>query len=154
MSKKDLKFFMRDLAEEIVTAPAPASFVDDEGNPIEMQIRVLPAARIQEIFAKYKNRRVATNAKGAPYLLPSGDVAWQTEKDNARAFRHIIAEALVYPDLQDKELMAHYNCVDLTEMPLKVFSRSDEYNHVSQVVSSALGLDGSSDEELVEEAKN
>lgn len=151
---KDLKFFMRDLEDEIVTAPAPQSFVDDKGDVIEMQIRVLPAARIQEIYANYRKRSVATNKKGAPYLLPGGDVAWKTERDNQKAFRHIIVEALAYPNLEDEKLMEHYKCVDKTDMPLKVFSRNGEFAHVSKMISSALGLDGSSDAELEEEAKN
>ena len=33
-------------------------------------------------------------------------------------------EALQYPNLKDPELMKHYNCADMTEMPLKVFSRN------------------------------
>ena len=37
--------------------------------------------------------------------------------------RHIVAEALVYPDLKSKELMDFYHCYDISEMPLKVFHR-------------------------------
>lgn len=54
--------------------------------------------------------------------------------------------------------MEHYKCVDVTEMPLLVFPKSDEYAHVTNIVLSALGLitqdseDENADE--VEEAKN
>ena len=84
-----------------------------------------------------------------------GEVVWKTEKDSAKASRHIIVEALQYPNLRDPELMKHYNCVDMTEMPLLVFSRADEYQHVSRIVMQALGLASTvSDEDELENAKN
>lgn len=155
MAKKDLKFFMREQKEEIVKAPAPETFVDDEGNRLELEIKVLPNARVQELFAKYRTRSIATDPNGAPYLSPTGEVVWKTERDSARAVRHIIAEALVYPNLQDEALMQFYNCIDITEMPLKVFTRADEYSHVNRMVMGALGLGAQQpDSVLVDEAKN
>jgi len=156
MSKKDLKFFMREQKEEIVTAPAPSSFIDDEGKPIELEIKVIGQARIQELFANYRKRSVATDKKGTPYITPSGEVAFKTERDSQRAVRHIIAEALVYPNLQDPDLMKYYNCADITDMPLKVFAKADEYSHVSQMVMSALGYgtEPQSEDDLIDEAKN
>ncbi len=138
---KDLKFFMREQKDEIVTALGPEGITDAEGNVIELEIRVLPYARVQEIFAKYRKRSIATGKNGAPYLSPTGEVVFKTERDSSRAVRHIIAEALVYPNLNDKELMEFYHCNDITEMPLKVFSTAEEFNHVSETVMSLLGLE-------------
>ena len=161
--KRDLKFFMREEKEEIITAPAPESFVDDNGDRIDMQIKVLKRTRINEIFDNYRKKSVAVNAKGAPYINgASNEVLFKTERDDQRAVRHIIAEALVYPDLRDKELMAFYKCTDLTEMPNKIFYRSDEYLHVNRMVMNALGLGenptdadgGNTDEEILDDAKN
>ena len=84
-----------------------------------------------------------------------GEVVWKTEKQNAKASRHIIAEALQYPNLKDPDLMKYYDCVDFTEMPLKVFPKADEYQHVTMIVMQALGLASpANDEEELEEAKN
>lgn len=155
--KKDLKYFMREFKEEVVTAPAPEGFVDENGEPLQLEIRVLPYARIQEINEKYRRRSVATDKKGQPYIA-LGEVVFKTEKDNARASRHIIAEALAYPNLQDPELMKFYNCQDISEMPLKVFPRSEEFAHVNRVVMAALGLGGAAPEDTpekeIEDAKN
>ena len=97
---------------------------------------------------------MATDKKGNP-LIAMGEVVWKVEKDNARASRHIIAESLQYPNLKDPELMKHYNCADMTEMPLKVFSRADEYQHVSRIVMQALGLmETQDDDEELDAAKN
>jgi len=154
MAKKDLKFFMREQKEEIVKAPAPESFVDDEGNPIELEIKLLSNSRIQEINDAYRKRSIALDKKGNPYIA-MGEVVFKTERDSARAVRHIIAEALVYPNLHDPELMDYYKCVDITEMPRMVFTRADEYQHVSRIVLAALGIGlGATDDETIEAAKN
>ena len=139
MEKKNLKYFMRDTKDEIVTAPGPDSFKDENEKVIDFEIKVLSQETINKINEAYRKRSMATDKKGNP-LIAMGEVVWKVKKDNARASRHIIAEALQYPNLKDPELMEYYNCADMTQMPLKVFSRADEYQHVSRIVMQALGL--------------
>jgi hypothetical protein len=154
MAKRDLKYFMRTSETEVVTVPGPETFVDDEGNVQELEIRVLSNKEIRDINNRYRHRSIATDKKGQPYIA-NGEVVYKTEKDSDRAARHIIVEALQYPDLKDPELMQFYHCVDVTEMPQLVFSRADEYAHVSRAVMTALGLmDAPSEESDLEEAKN
>lgn len=154
MAKKDLKYFMRSTEAEIVTAPGPESFKDEDGNVIPFEIKVLTQAEINQINDNYRKRSMATDKKGNP-LIAMGEVVWKTEKDSAKASRHMIVEALQYPDLQDPELMKYYGCVDVTDMPLLVFSKSDEYQHVSRIVMQALGLASTvNDDEDVKDAKN
>lgn len=140
-AKKDLRYFMRESAktEEIVTAPGPDTILGEDGKVIELEIKVLNQAAIQKINEGYRKRGIATDKKGQPYIA-NGEVVYKVEKDSGRAVRHIIAEALVYPNLKDPELMAFFECQDITEMPLKVFPRADEYAHVSRVVMAALGM--------------
>lgn len=138
-SKKTLKYFMRSTEPEIVTAPGPESFKDEEGNVIQFEIKVLSQEEINKINSMYRRRSMATDKKGNP-LAYNGEVLWKTERDSAKASRHLMVEALQYPDLKDKDLMAHYKCVDITDMPLRVFSRPDEYQHVTRIVMQALGL--------------
>ena len=152
--KKSLKYFMREPETEIVTAPGPETFKDEEGNTIQFEIRVLTQKEIQEINDGYRDHRMATDKRGNP-LVDGGEVVWKTEVDRARASRHILAEALVYPNLKDPELMDFYHCHDISEMPLHVFRRPDEYAHVTDMVMKALGLsDASEDKEDLEAAKN
>ena len=154
MEKKNLKYFMRDRKEEIVTVPGPESFKDENGNVIDFEIKVLSHETINKINSAYRKRSMATDKKGNP-LIAMGEVVWKVEKDNERASRHMIVEALQYPNLKDPELMKHYGCADMPEMPLKVFSRADEYQHVSRIVMQALGLmDVVDDEEEIDAAKN
>ena len=152
--KKDLKYFMRNTEPEIVTAPGPDSFKDEEGNVLQFEIRVLTQKQIEDINASYRHRSMATDKKGNP-LIANGEIVWKTERDAARASRHLIAEALVYPDLKDKALMDYYKAVDITEMPRLVFSNPEEYQHVNRIVMEARGIISSaSDDEELEEAKN
>lgn len=153
-TNKNLKYFMRDIKDEIITVPGPETFKDENGNVIDLEIKVLSQAEIQKINNNYRKRSIATDKKGNP-LAYGSEVLWKTEKDSARATRHMIVEALQFPNLKDKELMDFYHCVDVTEMPLLVFSRSDEYAHVTRAVMTALGLiENTSDEDTVDEAKN
>lgn len=153
-AKKNLSYFMRSRETEIVTAPGPDSFKDEEGKVIDFEIRVLTQEEINKINDNYRKRGMAADKKGNP-LVSAGEVVWKTEKDNAKAARHLIVEALQYPDLKDKELMEYYGCVDVTDMPLKVFSKADEYQHVLKIVMQALGLTSPIDEsEDIDAAKN
>ncbi len=154
MAQKDLKYFMREQKEEIVTAPGPDTITDENGEPIQLEIRVLSSAEIRKIDESYRKRTIALDKKGAPFIS-GGEVIFKTEKDAGRSVRHIIAEALVYPNLKDPKLMEFYKCADITEMPQLVFPRSDEYAHVTRVVFAALGLSqGATDDETLEAAKN
>lgn len=138
---KDLKYFMRECKDEIVSVPGPGSFKDADGKVINLEVKVLSAAEIRKIDEGYRRRSIATDKKGSPYIV-NGEVVFKTEKDNAKAMRHIIVEALVYPNLKDKGLMDHYKCVDVTDMPQLVFSRADEYAAMSKAVFAVLGLGG------------
>ena len=155
-SSKSLKFFMKEEKEEIITAPAPEGFVDEEGNLLELEIKIIPNARVQEIFQNYTKRSVARNNKGVPYVAANNEALYTVDRDNARAVRHIIVESLVYPNLRDPELMKFYKCNDITEMPNKVFPKTAQYAHVSKMIMDALGLgDNVADEEgLIDDAKN
>ena len=153
-NKKDLKYFMRNTETEIVTAPGPNSFKDENGNVIQFEIKVLSQEQINKINDAYRRKSMATDKKGNP-LIAMGEVVWKTEKDTEKSVRHMIVEALQYPNLKSKELMDYYGCVDITDMPLKVFSKSNEYQHVLRIVMQALGMASEvNDEEELEAAKN
>lgn len=153
-TKKDLKYFMRSTEPEIVSAPGPESFKDDNGDVIMFEIKVLSQEEINKINDNYRKRSMATDKKGNP-LIAMGEVVWKTEKDSAKASRHLLVEALHYPNLKDPELMKYYGCVDVTDMPLKVFPKSDEYQHVTRIVMQALGLSSAvNDDDDLEAGKN
>lgn len=150
---KNLKYFMREAAEveKVVTVPAPESFKDENGKVIQLEVKVLSSERIRAINEGYHTHTVALDKKGNPYIN-GGNVVFRDERNNAKATRHILVEALQYPKLDDPELMKYYNCVDITQMPEKVFSRADEFAHVTRVVMALLGIGGQLSEEEQKQA--
>ena len=125
--KKNLSYFMKETKEEIANAPAPKSFKDENGNVLEMEIKVLSTERIRKIQDNYRKRSIALDSKGNPFIS-GGEVVFKTEYDANRALRHIMAEALVYPDLKSQEMMDFYKCYDISEMPLKVFQNKNLFS--------------------------
>ena len=157
---KDLKYFMRKQNDVVAEVPAPESMRGEDGVLPMMKIRKLTMERVQQINELYHTRRIATDKKGKPYVV-NGEVVHEVKRDNARAGRHLVAEALVFPNLNDEELKNFYNCVDLTEMPLKVFYNTDEYSYVSEQVMKVLGFGPETEEDgaegtdkEIEDAKN
>jgi len=140
MAKRDLKAFMRPQeADEIVRVPGPATFKDENGKPMMLEVKIINQTEINKIHNNYTKRTMATDDLGNPVVV-GNEVAFATERDTDKVNGHILAEALVYPDLKDKELMAFYKCNDIAEMAVKVFSRPGEMAHVNRVVLTSLGL--------------
>lgn len=150
---KSLKYFMRPVQQEIIAFTGPESFKDDDGNPINFEAKILTQQEITQINENYRRRSVATDKKGNP-LVNGGEVVWKTERDNARALRHIVVKSLQYPKLDDPELMQFYNCVDITDMPLLVFSKPGDYDYVARNVMQILGMIDAPDEDDLKAAKN
>jgi len=162
MAQKNLRAFMREevKTEQIVTAPGPATILGEDGNPIVLEIKVLSNAAVKEINDRYITREMAVDKNGRPYIQ-DGEVAFKTTRNSSKATGHILAEALVFPDLKDKELMEFFNCHEYAEMAAKVFPRADEFAHVNQVVLAALGFareaandDNSETVSVIEQVKN
>lgn len=153
---KNLSYFMRDEKPEIITAKGPVTFKDENGNVIDFEIKVLTQAEINRINNAYRTRTIACDKKGNP-IISNGEVVFKTDRDYQRTTRHLIVEALQYPNLKDKELMDYYKCVDVTEMPLHVFSKPGDFEHVTRLVMSALGIGDfavESETNDIEDAKN
>ena len=154
---RNLSYFMKETKEEIVKVKAPESFKDENGNAIDMEVKLLSNQHINKIREKYRRRSIALDKKGNPYIV-NGEVAFKTEDNFSKFLRHILAEAIVYPDMRSKEIMEFYNCYDVSEIPLRVFSDMEEYNYVFKTVLTLLGVlpkdEENTDDKDIEEAKN
>lgn len=159
MTSKNLKYFMRKEAkeEQIFEVPGLESIKDENGKVVPLKIKKLHNETVANINDMYVTKTPAKDNKGN-FIVQNGELVYKVERDRAKATRHILVEALVEPDLKDKELMDFFNCVDITNMPLKVFPDNDEYAYVSRKVMEVIGLiDAESeekDEKDVEDAKN
>lgn len=157
MATKNLKYFMREELknEDIVEMAGPESITDENGNSVMFQIKRLRRDRVDRIYDHYRTLKPALDRNKKPYVV-DGKMVMKEEKDYARALRHVITEALVYPNLHDEELMKYYDCIDVTEMPTKIFTQK-EYAEVIKMVNRVLGIDDEDEEEQkddLESAKN
>lgn len=157
MLDKNLKYFMRTEAkeEQVLTVPGLESITDESGKVVDLKIKKLHNETISKINEMYRSR-IPLKDKKKGFVVQDGEVVYKVERDRAKAARHIMVEALVYPNLKDQELMKFFDCVDITDMPLKVFPDNDEYGYVSKKVMEVLGLVDSeeNDQKDVDEAKN
>lgn len=148
MENKNLSYFMREelKTEEIVTVPGLNSIKDENGEVIPFKIKRLTREHIDDIYEHYKQEIVAIDKRTKKPYVVDNKVVMQEKRDYSRAFRHVMVEAFVYPNLKDEKLMEYYDCVDVTEMPRKVFS-SSEFNEVVKKLNTVLGLTGPEDED-------
>ena len=65
---KNLKYFMRkeEDVETVVTVPGPETIKDDEGNVIQLEVKVLSAEHIRRINDNYHTRTIALDKKATP----------------------------------------------------------------------------------------
>ncbi len=157
MRNKNLSYFMREELknEDIVEIPGPESILDENGNPVMFQIKRLRRERVDKIYDRYRTLKPALDKNKKPYVV-DGKMVMMEEKDYAKALRHVMAEALVYPNLRDEELMKFYDCIDVTEMPVKIFTQK-EYSEVIKMLNHVLAIDDEDEEEQeddLESAKN
>lgn len=157
MANKSLAYFMRESAkkQEIVEVPGIESIKDENGKVIPFQVRILNKKEIEDIYDKYRTRTLLYDKKGKP-VVSGGNAVFDVQTDSNKALRRIIAEALVYPNLKDEELMNYFDCHEFAAMPLKVFPNPKEYDLVVNNVLSALGILGDEEDgtDEVQEAKN
>lgn len=157
MKNKNLSYFMREELknEDIVEIPGPESIQDENGDPVMFQIKRLRRERVDKIYDRYRTLKPALDKNKKPYVV-DGKIVMMEEKDYAKALRHVMAEALVYPNLRDEELMKFYDCIDVTEMPVKIFTQK-EYSEVIKMLNHVLRIDDEDEEEQkddLETAKN
>jgi len=53
---RNLSYFMRETKEEIVKVKAPESFKDENGNVIDMEVKLLSNQHVNKIREKYRRR--------------------------------------------------------------------------------------------------
>ena len=157
MADKNLKYFMRPEAKEevVVEVEGIESIKDEKGEKVPFKIKKLHNETVDKINKMYTSRVPAKDKKNN-YIIQNGEIVYRVEKDRTKAFHHILAEALVYPNLKDPELMAYFDCHDITDMPQKVFPTNDEYAEVTKKVMTVLGLvdPDEADQKEVDDAKN
>lgn len=138
----DLKAFFAQnrVKQENVKVAISKRFLDDNGKPIEWELRVVDTDE-QEAIKKDCTRRVKV-----------GNNRFTTEVDEDKLAGKMAAASVVFPNLNDAELQTSYGVMGADQLLKKMLSIG-EYGLLAKKITAINDLDTSMDD-LVEEAKN
>ena len=156
MSNASIKSFMRNKAkeEEVVNVLAPEGFVDENGERAILRVKRLSTNHINKTYEQYNYFTIARDENKQP-IIRNNRVVKDFVQDTEGNINRLIVDALVFPDLHDKELMEFYGCVDVMDMPHAVFASRSEYEYVRDVVMELSGtLSGEECDCIINDAKN
>ena len=128
--------------ENVFYAPTK-SLADEDGNPLEWEIRHISSKESEKI------REDCT--KEIP--VPGKPHMYRPKVDSRLLVQRMIVTSVVVPDLYDKELQDSYGVVTPEELLLAMVDDPGEYNDFVAFVQKLQGFDTSL-EDKVEEAKN
>lgn len=151
-----IRAFMRNKAkeEEIVKVLAPKSFLDEKGERAVLEIKRLSTNHVNKVYSAYHHPIVAKDENGN-IIVRNGKVVKDVFVDEEANINRLIVDALVFPDLHNKELMDFYGCSDVMDMPHAVFASTKEYRYVSDIVLKLAGtLSGEECKDIINKAKN
>ena len=138
----DLKAFFAQsrVKQENIKVAISKRFLDENGNPIEWEIRAISTEE-SEAIKKDCTRRVKVG--GNRYTM---------ETDEDKLAGKMAAACVVFPDLNDAELQNSYKVMGADQL-LKAMLSMGEYATLAKKITEINDLNTSM-EDLVEEAKN
>lgn len=142
MSNFSAFFAQNKLKPETVKLAVSKNFVDENGKPLEWELRVLSAKEDIEI-RRAATRKVKSGVKGG---------ATSSEFDVNVYLSKMTAASVVYPDLNNADIQNSYGVMG-AEALLEVMLTAGEYITLSGKVAEINGFNESV-EELAAEAKN
>ena len=122
--------------------PATESLCDENGKPLEWEIRALTTKETEAIRER--------NTIDIPI---SGKPGMYRQKLTKNYVPSLICAAIVKPNLHDEELLDSYEVNTPQELIVEMIDNPDEYAKLLQFVQSYSGIKSSMDEEITE-AKN
>lgn len=123
--------------------PATKSLCDENGNPLEWEIKSLTTKESEDI-------RMACTTE-VPVVGKKGQ--YRPQVDTSLYISKLIASSVVFPDLYNKELQDSYGVTRPEELLKEMVDNPTEYNALAEFVMSFNGLEESMDDKI-EEAKN
>ena len=155
MEKNKLSYFLRKPGPQYKEFEAPSTIKDEDDKPVMIKVRVLTQEEIDKIIENYTTKHTARDGKKKTPIVQNGVLVEKQDRNSGSAMRHLVAEAIVDPDLKSQAAMDFFECWDMSEIIYKVFPTPDEYNYVVNKVLEILGLSNDNDDEDdVEKAKN
>ena len=141
----NLSFFLKQNVEqeENVKYVASKRFKDENGNPIEWEIKSITPEEDDAIRKSCTKRVPVVGGRKGEYTK---------EVDTSKYMAAVVTRCVVYPNLNDKELQDSYGVMGAEQL-VKTMLKPGEYIDLANKVQEVNGYDVTQ-EELVEEAKN
>ena len=121
---------------ENVKFAASKRFLDENGKPIEWEIKPITSRRADDI------REECTTQKGKNFKV-----------DSKKFNRKMAVECTVFPDLNDKDLQDSYGVMGAEQLIQELLDIDGEYQGYINKILEVCGYT-KTEEELVDEAKN
>lgn len=123
--------------------PATKSIVDEEGNPVEWEIRPVETAESERI------RRSCYHS----VPIPGKRNRTEDKFDANEYLLKMVTSAIVYPDLNDAELQDSYGVRTPEDLLMQLIDNPSEYADLQNFVTELSGFDREIADD-VEDAKN
>ncbi len=122
---------------------ATKDLVDENGQPLEWELKPLTTKQNQKI------RESCTTE----VQVPGKKNLFIPKVDTNKYLAKLVAEAVVYPDLYNKELQDSYGVMSPEELLQEMVDNAGEYNSLVEFIQKVSGFDISLSDK-VDEAKN
>ena len=122
---------------------ATKSLCDEQGNPLEWEIRPLSTSETEDIRTECTTEVPVTGKPGV----------YRPKINSQLYMAKLVASAVVFPDLYNKELQDSYGVKTPEELLKQMIDNPTEYNDFVEFITKFNGLTETMDEK-VEEAKN
>ncbi len=152
---KNLNYFMQaDIEEVTETFPAPnrKPFLDENGNPIMLEARLVPTEKMEQLRKQCITNKVALDSKGKP-IISGGKVVRDEQFDGDKFSKLLMVESLVYPNMNDEKLRKFHKVAGAIELPARIFRNNADYLYIMEQLNRIQYGAEESTEEEVEEAK-
>ena len=123
--------------------PATKSLCDENGKPLEWEIKALTTTESEDIRAECT---IEVPVTGKPGM-------YRPKMDSKKYIAKLITACVVFPDLYNKELQDSYGVKTPEDLLKQMIDNPVEYNDLAEFVQNYSGLDETLAEK-VEEAKN
>lgn len=140
MSKLQLFMKKNKKVKENLKYPATKSLVDEDGKPLEWELKAI-TTKEQEAIRDECTKEV-----------PAGRGQVRHKVDTGLYTKKLIAASVVFPDLMNAELQDSYGVSKPEDLLVEMVDNAGEYSKLAEVVTDHSGFTDINEE--VEEAKN
>lgn len=142
MEKLELFLKKNKIVKENILYPATAAILDENGNPVEWELRAVSTKENNLLIEESTKYTVAENGEIIPTF------------DNNLYVKKLVAAAVVYPDLHNRSLQDSYGVMTPEDLLEAIVDYPEEFNMLAKKVKEQNGIGKKNEAKEIKEAKN